>query len=166
MGDYPPVLDVTCGGRMMWFNKHNPLCLYLDNREIDTTLCDGRRFCVEPDLIADFRNLPFPDNTFRLVVFDPPHLKNISKTAYLGIKYGRLHSGWETDLKRGVDECMRVLMDYGVLIFKWSEIQIPTRAVIDAIGHEPLFGHISGKSSKTHWMTFIKMPRIFADWRT
>jgi hypothetical protein len=39
----PPVLDVTCGGRMMWFNKRHPLALYLDNREIaDVELCDGR----------------------------------------------------------------------------------------------------------------------------
>ena len=26
----PPVLDATCGGRMMWFNKRHPLALYLD----------------------------------------------------------------------------------------------------------------------------------------
>ena len=37
----PPVLDVTCGGRMMWFDKQHPLALYLDNREIaDVELCD------------------------------------------------------------------------------------------------------------------------------
>ena len=28
---------------------------------------------IAPDLLADFTDLPFPDNTFALVVFDPPH---------------------------------------------------------------------------------------------
>ena len=67
----PPVLDATCGGRMMWFNKRHPLALYLDNREIaDVELCDGRHFSVRPDIVADFTALPFPDGSFRLVVFD------------------------------------------------------------------------------------------------
>ncbi len=158
MDNYPPVLDVTCGGRMMWFDHNNPLCLFLDNRSFETTLSDGREFMVKPDIIADFRNLPFPDNTFRLVVFDPPHLRYASDNSWLYTKYGRLHNKWQEDMCKGVNECMRVLMDYGVLIFKWSEIQIPVRKVLAAIGRKPLFGHISGKSSKTHWMTFIKIP--------
>ena len=58
----PPVLDATCGGRMMWFNKRHPLALYLDNREIaDVELCDGRHFSVRPDIVADFTALPFPE---------------------------------------------------------------------------------------------------------
>lgn len=157
--EYPPILDVTCGGRMMWFDHNNPICLYVDNRELEPVeLCDGRLFQVKPDMIADFRNLPFPSNTFNLVVFDPPHLIRVSNQAYLKLKYERLSESWESDLKAGFDECMRVLKDYGTLIFKWSEIQIPTSKVIKAIGHKPLFGHISGKSSKTHWMTFMKTP--------
>ena len=44
----------------------------------------------------------------------------------------------------------------GTLVFKWNEIEISTRKVIDVIGHKPLFGHRSGKQSKTHWMCFIK----------
>lgn len=58
---------------------------------------------------------------------------------------------------------MRVLDDYGVLIFKWSEVQIPTSKVIEAIGQKPLFGHISGKKSNTHWMTFMRFPREWSD---
>lgn len=156
---YPPILDVTCGGRMMWFNHHNPLCLYLDNRELPPTDIDnGRLFEVKPDMLADFRHLPFPDNTFHLVVFDPPHLTRVSDKAYLKIKFERLSNTWQEDLKAGFDECMRVLTDYGTLIFKWSEIQIPTRKVIEVIGQQPLFGHIPGRQSKTHWMAFLKVP--------
>lgn len=154
-----PILDVTCGGRMMWFDKHNPACLYLDNRELsETQLCDGRRFNVKPDLIADFTNLPFEDNTFGLVVFDPPHLIRAGDDAYMAIKYGRLDSGWKETLRAGFSECIRVLKQGGTLIFKWNEYQVPTKDVIKAIGQEPLFGHISGRASKTHWMTFMKFP--------
>lgn len=74
------------------------------------------------------------------------------------IKFERLSNTWQEDLKAGFDECMRVLTDYGTLIFKWSEIQIPTRKVIEVIGQQPLFGHISGRQSKTHWMAFLKVP--------
>ena len=44
-------------------------------REIETELCDGRHFEVKPDVIGDFTNMKFEDNSFSMVVFDPPHLK-------------------------------------------------------------------------------------------
>lgn len=153
------ILDATCGGRMMWFDKTNPLALFIDNRELPPTdLCDGRLFEVKPDVIADFTSLPFPDKHFKLVVFDPPHLIRVSDVAYMKVKYERLTKDWPTVIRNGFNECMRVLDDYGTLIFKWSEIQIPTSKVIEAIGKQPLFGHISGKKMNTHWMTFMKIP--------
>lgn len=51
---------------------------------------------------------------------------------------------------------MRVLKPNGTLVFKWCEIDIPTREIIKAIGVEPLYGHRSGKKSHTHWLAFIK----------
>jgi hypothetical protein len=51
---------------------------------------------------------------------------------------------------------MRVLKPFGTLIFKWSESDIPTRQVIAVIGAEPLYGHHSGKTAKTHWLCFVK----------
>lgn len=109
---------------MMWFDKHNPACLYVDRRQLEPTdLCDGRLFSVTPDCLADFTRLPFADNTFHLVVFDPPHLVRVNDDAYMCIKYGKLPMDWEAVIRDGFNECMRVLDDYGTLIFKWSEIQ-------------------------------------------
>lgn len=54
------------------------------------------------------------------------------------------------------DECMRVLEPFGILIFKWNESQIPVSRLLEIFGQEPLFGHRSGKASKTHWMCFMK----------
>lgn len=74
------ILDVTCGGRSIWFNKQHPLALYCDKREVEYEQTFGkaqpatRQIKVHPDVIADFTDLPFEDNTFHLVVFDPPHI--------------------------------------------------------------------------------------------
>ena len=150
-----PILDACCGSRMFWFDKEHPAAVFMDNRSFAQNLCDGRRFEVKPDLIADFREIPFPDESFQLVVFDPPHLRSAGKSSWLGIKYGVLESTWQDDLRRGFEECMRVLHPYGVLIFKWSEDQISTADVLKIIPKQPLFGNRRGK---TIWMVFMKFP--------
>lgn len=158
------ILDATCGSRSIWFNKNHPAAVYMDKRqEIDSRIWksrDGlseRTLTVDPDVIADFTNIPFDDNTFSLVIFDPPHLLRVSETAWLAKKYGRLDETWPRMLHDGFAECMRVLKPDGVLIFKWSEYDIPADKVWKAIGQKPLFGHHSGKASKTFWGCFMKL---------
>lgn len=152
-----PILDATCGGRMMWFDKQNPACLYLDGRKVDgVELCDGRMFSVRPDIVADFTALPFADNTFYHVVFDPPHLLHAGNESYMAIKYGTLPADWKPLIRAGFNECMRVLKPYGTLIFKWSEDQVKLRDVLDAIGQKPMYGHPNGHKRFTHWMAFMK----------
>lgn len=68
------ILDVACGGEMFWFDKNNPNVEFCDNRKGNYILCDGRKLEINPDVICDFTDLPFTDNQFCLVVFDPPHL--------------------------------------------------------------------------------------------
>ena len=103
-----PILDATCGSRMMWWNKQNPDCLYVDKRTVpEMHLCDGRPFSIEPDIIADFTSLPFADDSFYLVVFDPPHLRDSGKTSYMAIKYGQLPYGkndWKPVIKEMMDK--------------------------------------------------------------
>ena len=69
-----PILDACCGGKMFYFAKDDPRVLFQDIREVETTLCDGRSFSVKPDVVADFTLMPYPDESFAMVVFDPPHL--------------------------------------------------------------------------------------------
>lgn len=152
------ILDACCGSRMMWFDKENPLAVFMDCRDEEHTLCDGRTLEIHPDIVADFRQMPFPDDSFWMVVFDPPHLKSLGGNSWMAKKYGVLSPTWETDLKAGFDECMRVLKPHGTLIFKWNEYQIPARRILKIFGQEPLYGQRSGKSSKTHWMVFMKIP--------
>lgn len=141
---------------MFWFDKENPDVLFCDKRELDDTLCDGRKLKIKPDMICDFTNMPFSDKSFKLVVFDPPHLLHIGESSWMAKKYGKLDVNWQGMIRDGFNECWRVLDDYGVLIFKWNENQIKVRDILDVIKKEPLFGHKSGKRSDTHWMCFMK----------
>ena len=147
------ILDPCCGSRMFWFDRDNPDVIFADNRHLKTTLCDGRSLVIEPDMEMDFRDMPFPDNTFNLVVFDPPHLSHAGKSSWLAQKYGVLPKEWKPYLKDGFDECMRVLKPGHTLIFKWNEVQIRTSEMLKAIGAVPLFGDRRGK---TRWLVFQK----------
>ncbi len=147
------ILDVCCGSRMFWFDKHNENTVYMDCRELEDTLCDGRELKIKPDVIGDFRDIPFDDNTFNLVVFDPPHLVKVGASSWLAKKYGKLDESWPKDLRQGFDECMRVLQPNGTLIFKWNEEQIKLKEILNVFGKTPLFGN---KRAKTHWVVFAK----------
>lgn len=148
------ILDACCGSRMFWFDKKHKDVLFMDNRELDTTLCDGRTLKVEPDVVADFRNMPFEDFTFKMVVFDPPHFVKLGETSWLAKKYGKLNKEtWKEDLKKGFLECFRVLEKDGILIFKWNEEQVKLSEILKLTPNQPLFGN---KRAKTHWVVFMK----------
>jgi len=153
-----PVLDPCCGPRGFYFDKAHPAVLYCDCRRVDEFIrCDGRKLEVQPDLLVDFTSLPFADEQFWHVVFDPPHLIHASENAWLVKKYGRLPGAWQNVLCDGFNECWRVLKTNGILIFKWSEYDIPVAKLLEVIGRQPLYGHRSGRKSKTHWLAFVKV---------
>lgn len=152
------ILDACCGSKMFWFDKENPLVDFMDIRSEHHTLCDGRSLTIEPDIIADFTNMPFEDSTYKLVVFDPPHLIHAGKESYLRKKYGCLDKDtWKDVLKSGFSECFRVLDDYGVLVFKWNETQVKVSEVLKLTNHSPLFGQ-RRNGGKTIWIAFMKLP--------
>ena len=157
---FPPVLDACCGGRQFWFDKQNPDVLFADCRVMpDKVVGSGKdarvRRCL-PDRVHDFRDMDYPDGTFQMVVFDPPHLF-LGENSFMAQSYGRLDKNtWRDDLRRGFSECFRVLRDGGVLIFKWNECDVPLAEILKCTTYRPLFGHPSGKAQKTHWCAFMK----------
>lgn len=147
------VLDACCGSRMFWFDKNDERVLFMDKRQLETTLSDGRKLTVNPDIVGDFTDMPFEDNTFHHVVFDPPHLVKVGDTSWLALKYGKLNDNWKDELKKGFDECMRVLKPNGTLIFKWNEQQIKLKEILDLFEYKPLYGN---RRAKTHWIAYLK----------
>lgn len=157
MNDEPKtILDVTCGSRMMWFEKNHPDVVYTDKRK-GTFEAYGRKTVIDPDIQVDFKELPFADNSFHLVVMDPPHSKWLGGNTILGQQYGQLFSDWRMEIAEGFKECMRVLKPHGTLIFKWNDKDIKLTELLKVIGQKPLFGHTSGKHGKTIWMAFMKL---------
>lgn len=158
------IIDPCCGSRMMWFDKANPDVVFGDKRSETITVTDRshgradgtRMLTVDPDILMDFRNLPFGDGSFKLVAFDPPHLVRAGPRSWLAAKYGKLGDNWREDLRQGFAECFRVLASDGVLVFKWNETQVKLREVLALTPYQPMFGNTSGKKAGTHWMVFMK----------
>lgn len=156
------ILDVCCGLRAFWFDKKHPNTIYLDKREREKGFDDFRpTFCIKPDMIADFRDLPFEDKSFKMVIMDPPHIIAKEESFRMVRYYGSLDKEtWKDDIKKGFDECWRVLEDYGTLIFKWNEASIKKKEVLDVLERQPLFGHPNGSRVPTHWLCFMKIPSL------
>jgi tRNA G10 N-methylase Trm11 len=140
---------------MMWFDKSHKNTIYGDRRR-ERYEKYGRTWEITPDVMYDFCALPFADNLFDLVVFDPPHLKRCGTQSWLALKYGKLFAGWEDELREGFLECKRVLKPQGTLIFKWSDADIKHSKIFEIIGEKPMFGHTTTKNMMTHWFVFQK----------
>ena len=160
------ILDPCCGSRMMYFDKTDQRVLFGDIRQEEHVLKDRqyeRALEIKPEVKLDFTNLPFDSGSFRLVVFDPPHLVHAGDKSWLAKKYGRLGNNWQDDIRKGFSECFRVLEGGGILIFKWNENQIRVKDILALTEEKPLFGHTTMKHKKnqtaTHWFTFMKEVR-------
>ncbi|TLD83932.1 SAM-dependent methyltransferase [Helicobacter sp. MIT 11-5569] len=132
------ILDVCCGFKQFYADKNNPNVLFCDLRAE-----------VNPNLILDFTNkLPFEDESFYLVIFDPPHIAP-NRGSEKSIMVQNMGS-----LAKGFNECMRVLKPNGTLIFKWSEAHISLKSILECFDKEPL---LMQKSSRTsHFCVFYK----------
>lgn len=152
------VLDVCCSVKGMWFNKQDQRALFMDKRKethIDTYPCGTKTNIIDPDIVGDFTDMPFEDESFYHIVFDPPHIVSNSESQ-ITKKYGKLEGDWREMLRQGFKECFRVLKPNGTLIFKWSEVQFPVKEILELTDYKPLYGHRSGKKMNTHWICFIK----------
>lgn len=110
-----PTLDPTYG-RGTWWKAFRPT---------DLTACD-----LDPEKSplgrsVDFTALPFPDENFRAVVFDPPYKLNGTPTADIDARYGvdvyRSREDRHRLIRDGVAECTRVLERGGFLLVKCQD---------------------------------------------
>ena len=154
------ILDVCCGPRMFYDrdSKDREDTIYMDIRSgfhIEYEHPNGYVSCwsVEPDIIGDFRSIPFESNRFSLVIFDPPHIPRNTNGIIIK-KYGSLGSDWKNDLSAGFSECFRVLRPGGFLNFKWSEVPIPISEVTPLFPVKPMYHTRTGMHGG--WFMFRK----------
>ncbi len=151
------VLDPCCGGRMFYFYKHHPLVMHGDIRSERVSMSDRgklRTLDINPDMLLDFTDMDFGDDSFKFVVFDPPHLINCGENSWLAKKYGKLDkSSWKEVLSKGLSECIRVVEPGCVVAMKWSEGDVSTAKLLKALPYQPVFGD---KQGKKRWLFFIK----------
>lgn len=171
------ILDATAGWRQMWNDKNFPFAVFCDIQSDDELEAKhvayekqrghkGNPFCfTNKTKVMDFRKIDFPDETFRLVIFDPPQSTALSPKSALYKKWGALvPETWQHDLKRAAKELWRVLKPYGILIFKWSSTEIPINSVLKLFPTQPLFGQKTARSmsrkfpANTYWFCFMKIP--------
>lgn len=153
------ILDACCGARKFWFNKQHPAVLYQDKRVLEKGDFEPvPKLEIKPDVVEDYRNMPYPDKSFKLVIFDPPHMiRTPSPRSIMQAMYGTLSKEeWAQNLLEGFNECWRVLEDFGVLVFKWNEESVSINTLIELLPREPLVGQRNTTVGKTHWLVFMK----------
>jgi SAM-dependent methyltransferase len=170
MSDEKEILDATCGGRSIWHpeNKNRDDTLYIDKRKDDNPLkreefgYKPRNYSIEPDAVEDYRDLPYEDESFNLIVFDPPHIiRNDGMKSLNGVsdrKWGNLHAEtWQEDLRAGFKELFRVLSSGGTLVLKFADVSAEFDEVLSLTEHDPLFGtSVKDHNTETRWFVFYK----------
>jgi len=169
------ILEATAGGRSYWHDKQHPETVFMDLRlekesgfvwegyDVENSKRPSKgNYTVLPHLQADYRNLPFANRTFDLVVFDPPHLvTNNGMKKLHGImkrKYGALHAEtWQNDMRLAFNELFRVMKDTASLNFKFCDYHIGFQEILDVIPQEPLYGTtVRSGHHETRWLAFNK----------
>lgn len=162
------ILDATAGYRGIWYQKNHPFVTFMDKRKetvdtrSDNNLKNSRRYKINPDVVSEWKDAPFPDNYFDMIVFDPPHLAwvNNKKESSLDKAYGYFKSKDECkrQITEGVNKLFKILKPEGIFILKWCENSIPIDEIIKLMPYQPLFG--SNTKSKGHtanyWIVFLK----------
>ena len=152
------IIDICCGGKMFWYDKDNKNTIFCDIRECEKGHIE---YCpnweCKPDVICDYRDLPFPDESFKLVVWDIPHIIKDSG-GIINKKYGNLGENWKEDTKKAFSEVWRILDKNGVMIFKYSDLSIKTSEMLNLFHTQPLFGTKTKKAvNSTYWFCFMKI---------
>ena len=153
------ILDATCGLKQIWLNKNPKDTIYLDLREGKIEYPSKyRNHSVEPTIVADNRMLPLKDESFDMVIYDPPYILANKATGVLTTKYGILNPfTWRNDIYRTTRELIRVLKQGGFMIFKWGENNKTIKEALKLFPIKPLFGtNTSNYRVKTWFIVFRK----------
>jgi len=160
------ILDATCGFKGIWYQKNHPFVTFMDKRKgvwLSNHKKWKRRIVVNPDIISEWKDAPFPDNHFDIIVFDPPHLVwskgSTKKECSLDKSYGSLREEtWRQELQQGIKKLFDILKPNGIFILKWCENSKKVEEVLKLCPYPPLFGSNTKSKGKTanFWILFLK----------
>jgi len=136
------ILDATAGNRVIWRLKNPPNVIFLD---VET------RLPRKPDIYADNRLMPFRNEVFDMIIFDPPfswgeefgvynryvnekrrieESKGTKPFTYYGADKYKSRGELISAIYKTQVELSRVLKSDGVLMLKWGEVDIPLTNVL------------------------------------
>jgi len=160
------ILDATCGFKGIWFQKNHPFVTFMDKRKGKiNTMNDGNNinknqvFNIKPDVVSEWKDAPFPNNYFDMIIFDPPHIirKKDRKIGWIEKKYGYFYEDtWKHELKIGIEKLFYVLKPNGVFILKWCDVNKQLSELLKLFPYKPLFGTVNNHKTTEHWVCFIK----------
>lgn len=149
------ILDLSAGKRSVWFNRLQDDVVFVDIRE-----------AVCPTVVADTTQLPFQQEFFDLIVFDPPHVTHGS-----GSKMAEYYGAFPADvirdmIARSSAEAFRVSTTNALMAFKWNDHDVKLGRILALLeGWEPLFGHkVAGRTkhrSSSYWCLLKKKSGIY-----
>jgi len=160
------ILDATAGFRGIWYQKNLPFVTFMDKREgkfnavtPNMKLKNRRSWEIKPDVVSEWKDAPFPDDYFDMVIFDPPHLiwKNERTPGALDIKYSYLKKdNYKQVLKNAFEQLFRVLKPNGFFVLKWCDANVSVNEILKLCPYKPLYGSRSGRNDQNHWIMFCK----------
>jgi len=162
------ILDATCGFRGIWYQKNHPFVTFMDIKKGNiirmsehTKVKDRRFWKCNPDVVSDWKDAPFPDNYFDMIIFDPPHLilERGKKLPNMAEVYGYLYKDtYRQVLQAGIKKLFDILKPEGVFVLKWCENSVPVDEIIKLFPYPPLFGsNTKGKGHTANfWIIFLK----------
>jgi len=122
------ILDACCGPKEMYRGLHKRFTdeeiVYIDIRKghFDRSQWGQPQLVVEPTIQTDLKHLPFQDEVFTLILFDPPH-GGFTMDTWMGIKYGGLTIPQFREMLAWANiEFARTLKPAGVLLAKIQEV--------------------------------------------
>ena len=161
------ILEATASRRSIWYQKNHPFVTFMDIRSgsFDTKTKNmkfksSRRFKINPDVVSGWKDAPFPDNYFDMIIFDPPHIirkKDKKITSSLEVCYGYFYEdNYKIIIKEGVNKLFQILRPEGVFILKWCEVDKKVDEILKLFPYKPLVGTQTGQNNQTHWILFLK----------
>ena len=156
------ILDVTAGNRHLWKNKNPDQVIFLDE-EI--------RLRIPPHIFSVWRYLPFRDNSFDCIIFDPPHVFSLTSQFNKDPK-AKPHGqkkipGWYGAFKSRIDALTQIFHAQKEfsrvaprMCFKWNEASLSLWNVIGLFDCWKVQFKVPAKhlrSVKTWWVKFIRI---------